>query len=157
MSIRANLKIIDAWCEDVKLAESQPVILYHHCDGYPEWTGPHLEAMLEQCRRVLKENNVDYWWDSERISALLVALSAGNLLPDRSLGAFAVPTWQPSAGIHEDIDYLWEIRLGKEQEATIACYKVTGFLDNGEPELQRVDWQAAVHRDQANISKAAKP
>ena len=109
------------------------VRLYHHSDGYPSFMRPKLKRFLPAVFAYLKEAGHPYWWDSERVAAVLIALSiedyeqplkpfstdrpnqyvSGSNGPYRTNGG--VPTFQPCFAEHCDIEYVWKVTLGPEQ------------------------------------------
>ena len=133
MSTRAHIEIIDRHDRTDKRCDSLVVRLYHHFDGYPQWMGPELERLITEAKRILKNL---YWWDSERVGALMVALSANEA------GYGSVPTFQPTCAWHADIDYLWRVYLGPDPwEYSIECYRVEGGDTPEEAKMTVVDWK----------------
>ena len=142
MSTRANIELYDAWDEQNEIAGRinwrKGGVLYHHCDGYPAWMGPELERKLKKAKEELVEAGHPYWWDSERVGALIVKLSGdeGELYKN-------VPAFQPCLDLHRDIDYLWRIYLGPGNgKYVIECFEVTWDWDREQiKELKQVDWR----------------
>lgn len=83
--------------------------LYHHHDGDPVHLGPKLEQSIEQAKKALQDAGKTYWWDSERIGALIISQSV-----DERSDYGAVPFFQPCCSKHKDINYLWRVYLGPE-------------------------------------------
>ena len=142
MSTRANIELYDGWEESNSLGKStiwkKGALLYHHCDGYPSWMGPELERKLKEAEEELKEAGYPYWWDGERVGALIVKLSANGDELHRG-----IPAFQPCLDLHGDIDYLWRVFLGpKEGKYEIECLSVTHDWEKDQIEhLERVDWR----------------
>ncbi len=130
MSTRANIELYDG--------VHRGVMLYHHCDGYPSWMGPELERKLKQAQAGLDEAGYPYWWDSERVGALIVKLSANESDLHKN-----VPTFQPCLNQHGDIEYLWRVYLGPGNgEYEIQCFRVSWDWEKGAiKRLDKVDWK----------------
>jgi len=145
VSTRANIELYDGWEEEKEIGKrmtwKKGVILYHHCDGYPSWMGPELESRLEAARKELKKAGHPYWWDSERVGALIVKLSANAGRLHRN-----VPTFQPCLDLHGDIEYLWRVFLGpKDGESEIRCFSVTWDWEKDQIKcLKEVDWRKEI-------------
>ena len=125
MSTRCNIEIYD------RLDEENPrAILYHHADGYPDFMQGKLERFMEAAYEYLKEAGYPYWWDAERVAAVLIALSIedyeeplkpfstdrGNQFESKNANAKyridgGVPVFQPCLQLHGDIAYIWKVRL----------------------------------------------
>lgn len=95
MSTRCNIIIQDF---------SDRIILYHHCDGYPEGVGADLKRYMSS----LKEWQITQY-GSWMIANQLVKNKAG--LEDE--------TYEISPRLHTDIDYCYVIDCEK---ATLKCY-----------------------------------
>ena len=130
MSTRANVEFY-TYYEDAKSTGKKPykgALLYHHSDGYPEWMGGRLIKALEDAKNQLAQAGHSYWWDSERVSAIIVAQDANS-----SEYRKGVPAFQPCSELHGDIEYLWRIYLGPTDGAyEIKCFKV------------EMDWNAKI-------------
>ena len=142
MSTRANIELYDGWKKENEIGKrtvwKKGVLLYHHCDGYPSWMGPELERKLKETEEELKKAGYPYWWDSERVGALIVKLSPSA---DELHGG--VPTFQPCLDLHGDIEYLWRIFLGPEDgEYEIQCFRVTWDWEKDEIKgLEELNWR----------------
>jgi len=109
MSTRANVEL--------QTTDGESVLLYHHWDGYPRWIVPEIERLLAIIAERLSEPGCLSWWDSERVGALMVYLSKRE--------ADLVPGFQPSSGIHGDIEYYYVVLLGPEFGwYQISCYEL---------------------------------
>src|ERR1051325_4043095 len=87
MSTRCHVELWDAWYENQlmpgvfptgtkgKLNTRLGVRLYHHSDGYPDFMRPKLKRFLPAVYEYLKEAGYPYWWDSERVGAVMILLS----------------------------------------------------------------------------------
>ena len=107
MSTRCNIQLFDKFNIDKPGA-----ILYHHYDGYPPFMKKKLERFLTKINKILCENNLHYWWDTERVSSLMVMLSANNYEnPSLPESLNQVPTFQPCQKLHSDIEYIWNVKL----------------------------------------------
>jgi len=143
MSTRANIELYDRWEEvgpiSQLIRESRGALLYHHCDGYPSWMGPELERLLEEAKAYLDKIDRSYWWDSERVGALMVLLSGG------SDSLYGVPDFQPCLELHGDVEYLWRIYLGLGDGAyEIECFRVFWDCRDQVERLEKVDWREEV-------------
>ena len=145
MATRANIELYDRW-EDVNPAgqpiteQRKGVLLYHHWDGHPCWMGPELERLLEEVKAYLDRIGRSYWWDSQRVGALMVLFSGDR---ESSCGT---PSFQPCVELHGDIEYLWRIYLGLgEGTYEIECYRVSWDCERDEVEhLEKVNWKEVV-------------
>lgn len=140
MSTRANIELYDNWKPNREGPNRwrRGVILYHHSDGYPKWMGPELEEKLEEAKEELDKAGYPYWWDSERVGALMVKLSA-----DESPLHKNVPTFQPCLEHHGDIEYLWRVFLGpKGGEYEIRCFEIAYDWESDQiKNLTEIDWR----------------
>jgi hypothetical protein len=99
MSTRANII--------VKERHGQ-ILLYHHCDGYPEGVGVELKTFLGRYK----------WWSAETIARGLVTMKdEWNSYP-----------YQPSICKHGDVEYVYVIDCEKK---TLTCYS-SGFGESFE-------------------------
>ena len=183
MSTRCSIEIIDTWTdEDGKTRENDPVLLYHHSDGYPSFMGPYLERMLKEAYQYLKDAGYSYWWDSERVSATMIVLSMMAYgIPERPKytkiaadlkrvanaprGEYVspkyfnggVPYFQPCGGHHGDIEYIWRITLdgANNGEFEIDCYRPAeeeGVTKRG----KKLDWRKEIEKEKAkNVAQSA--
>lgn len=135
MSTRANIELWDRWTYEDEPQERLGVRLYHHYDGYPSWMGPELVRMLGQVKDTLDAENRSYWWDSERVGALFVSLSADGGMPE----------FQPCYDLYGDIEFLWKIYLYGQGEYEIKCKAVKGFGNN--QRFVGIDWEAVIARE----------
>ena len=154
MSTRANIELYDGWWpnqgQNGMTLWKKVVVLYHHCDGYPSWMGPELERILKAARRELHRAGYPYWWDSERVGALMIKLSADS---DFYKG---VPRFNPCLDFHGDIDYLWRVFLGpydrrkpKVLKYEIQCFSITHDWEKDVIQHQEpVDWREEVKSQQ---------
>jgi hypothetical protein len=109
MSTRANIKIT---------AEGEkPLWFYRHSDGYPEGALPTLNLFMDWLRKGLIRDNIDQaagWlivighkeYAGERYGPALFA--PGD--PATGMG-WKVGAYEPTEGIHGDIEYLYTIDL----------------------------------------------
>lgn len=146
MATRSNIELYDGWKPDNgKTAWRQGAVLYHHWDGYPSWMGPRLEELLKQVKAALDQAGYPYWWDSDRVGALMVKLSA-----DEDEMKKGVPAFQTCFKHHADIEYLWRVFLGpKEGVYDIECFSIAYDWDKDIiKHLEKVDWRKEVERQQ---------
>lgn len=146
MSTRAHIELHDAWYKNqvmrgvdtpgldkTQVQSRLGLRLYHHSDGYPSFMRKKLKTFLTRTYEFLKEAGYPYWWDSERVGATLILLSAedyyeplipfstdrdtryvsGSDKPYRPDGG--VPVFQPCHEEHSDVEYVWKVVLGPEQ------------------------------------------
>ena len=71
MSTRCNVEIYDRWGDEYEIG----AMLYHHSDGYPEFMDDKLDRFLKATQDYLGEAGHPYWWDAERVAAVLITLS----------------------------------------------------------------------------------
>lgn len=121
--------------------DNRPVILYHHYDGNPDFQMAKLRSFLKSTYEALQENKTPYWWDPERVAAVMIKNSADNYTRwDRSetareeCGKGIVPSYQPCARLQCDIQYLYRVVLNRHNsgKATIYCYSVESILSDFE-------------------------
>lgn len=113
MSTRCNVIIKDAY--------STEIMFYRHSDGYPSGVAPTLGEFL----RLVKTNRLRD--NAEQSAGWLILLgyeeysegAYGNDLAKMrgntegtNMSGWKVGAYEPSAGIHGDIEYLYEIDLG---------------------------------------------
>lgn len=136
MSTRCNIEIYDDDCKE------PGAMLYHHSDGYGSFMRPKLKRFLKATYEKLKEAGYGYWWDAERVAAVMILLSAEDYekpmdpgshkatplfgQPDSAPGDFTkqrpnngVPVFQPCMRRHGDIAVVWKVRLKPDGEFTI--------------------------------------
>ena len=136
MSTRAHIELIDRHDHSDRRCNSLVVRLYHHFDGYPRWMGPELKCKVGEARRILEELRNPFWWDAERVGALLVALSTNQE------GYGPMPTFQPTCVWHADTDYLWCVYLGPDPwEYSIECFRIEEGETREEAKMTAVDWK----------------
>jgi hypothetical protein len=138
MSTRCHVAIHDLWDRtlDQAVKELKPdrkggILLYHHSDGYPQIQLPKIVDFLKEADRRQTERGYAYWWDSERVSAWMVTLSAGRyVVPELLTEAnfkrvckankankyngnlpMAYPVYQPSFCVHGDIEWMYDVFL----------------------------------------------
>ncbi|RDJ34983.1 MAG: hypothetical protein DWQ19_09115 [Crenarchaeota archaeon] len=114
MSTRCNIEIHDTF--NVLGGGEQEylgALLYHHSDGYPGFMDKKLHKFLKATYKYLEKAGHPYWWDSERVAAVMILLSTGDYeAPTQpALHSFDVPQFQPSLKLHDDIDYIWKVVL----------------------------------------------
>lgn len=95
MSTRCQVKVI---------SRGKEVMLYHHCDGYPEGVG--------YCLLKLLKKNEDGWRASELVTTMI---KNGN--------------FEITFGKHSDIEYYYELNFDKEQ---VLCMEVNNWGDTME-------------------------
>lgn len=139
MSTRCNVRIYDRYQTGPQgdTEERLGVVLYHHHDGYPTFMHGKLKRFLDQAYFYLKDAGYPYWWDSERVGAVLIALSIEDYeLPikpfttvrarDNARPYNGVPTFQPCVNLHGDIEYVWNVVLWGEKSYAITCHTPAG-------------------------------
>lgn len=153
MSTRAHIALYDQYDKEVPGA-----LLYHHSDGYPEFMEPYLERMLEAVSKFLERAGYSYWWDSERVAAVMVLLSSTCYeepsFPDEKRIASdpeqrykggvvefdfngGVPYCQPCTRMHGDVEFLWKVKLLPEGKFEIEYEEVAGRCEEVELEWAR--------------------
>jgi hypothetical protein len=180
MSTRCCIEIYDG-DYDLEDAEKlgKPVILYHHSDGYPKFQLPKLVAFLGESYSRLSQLGYSYWWDSDRVSAMLVLLSANqydapnflgeadfkkatrrntNGLPIQELTKlpYGYPQYQPTGALHGDIEFLYRVSLLRKAGIDLspeANYKITCYC--GTDKVGKFEGNAKKLRTAA-VAKAAK-
>lgn len=111
MSTRANIIIKDKYSK---------LYFYRHSDGYPEVTMESLKGFCDMYHNQLR-NNVS------QSSGWLILLGAveygfkGELKSDDKFSGWKVGAYEPTSGIHGDIEYLYVIDLEKE---SLSCYQI---------------------------------
>ncbi|MFA6043424.1 MAG: hypothetical protein WC718_00445 [Phycisphaerales bacterium] len=112
MSTRANIIITDD--------NGGELIFYRHCDGYPLHCGAMLEKFLGWVRGGKIRDNVG---QASGWLVLLGAMEYGTLPPQscdpEQWESVTPPDWkagafEPTTGIHGDIDYLYVVDLDAE-------------------------------------------
>jgi len=136
MSTRCNIEIYTG--PDVN---DHPVILYHHSDGYPSAQLPKLDAYLKGAFDRLSRLGYPYWWDSERVAAMMIFLSANTYSEPALLNEeqfteacdkttwqkpLGYPHYQPCARLHGDIEFLYRVHLLHDGRFRIDCYREDG-------------------------------
>ena len=142
MATRANIELYDSVKHNERfITWHKGAMLYHHHDGYPAWMGPELTQKLASVKAILGKQGRSYWWDSERVGALIVALSADT--------ADSVPRFQPCLRHHGDIDYIWRIFLGPEAgQYTMRCLEMGRDWDHDVvDQLTPIDWQKEAEQE----------
>lgn len=141
MSTRANIVIMD---------EDDTLWFYRHSDGYPDGALPTLKIFLQWVADGKIRNNVSQasgWLimiGAQEYNKQPVKTASGHdwveketLLepaPDPFLG-WKVGAYEPTSGIHGDIDYLYEVDLVKEEIRVFECEYVKG--KDGIPEARK--------------------
>jgi hypothetical protein len=142
MSTRSTVRIFDQWDEELmaKGEEVTPILLYHHSDGYPTFMARKVHRFMKKAYTYLKHAGFPYWWDTERVAAVLIALSLddyekpidpadstkkfrGSFLGTRKRHAVyeeyrpkgGVPEFVPCAALHGDLEYVYDVYLSREQ------------------------------------------
>lgn len=82
MSTRCNIEIYD-----YDLPDTHNALLYHHSDGYPEFMRGKLERFLKAAYKKLKDIGREYWWDAERVAAVMLLLSVEDYREPMEPGA----------------------------------------------------------------------
>lgn len=91
MSTRAHIRIIEG---------DGQILLYHHCDGYPEGVGSELKQFLKKYK---------YGWYAESIAKGLVTMkNEWNDFP-----------YEPAICLHGDEEYIYVIECDKQE---LTCY-----------------------------------
>ena len=143
MSTRCNIEIYD-----FDIPDRAGVMLYHHYDGHPSFMFGKLKRFLNATYKYLKESENPEWWDSERVGAVLIALSIedystplkpfstnrpnkydynGKIVQDEYRPNGGVPVFQPCLERHGDIDYIYRVDLKEEQgKFTIKVFDSSG-------------------------------
>lgn len=151
MSTRANIVIKETYSYDGK-DQTSKLFFYRHSDGYPEGTMPTLNIFLKW----LKESKIRT--DVQQGSGWLILLGAieYNTIPEyktvkekgyggseyeyTDLSTIAAPkdwkvgAYEPTTGIHGDIEYLYVIDLGLKE---VKCYQ--DWTEDGEGKGTPVD------------------
>lgn len=129
MSTRCQIEIYDD--------DTPEVMLHHHSDGYPEFMLKKLNTFLEASYQYLSLIGKHYWWDAERVGAVMIMLSIEDyripLLPfcstDRDniniRANYRFPAFQPSLNYHCDIEYLWKVYIKENGKYEIKCFEVS--------------------------------
>jgi len=127
------------------------VLLYHHMDGYPEAMLPALRRFLIHAHSLVTEGPC-YWWDCERVAAIIVGASVGKYMhpdynPDNNETArewggrkngtgWGVPRFQPCCLPHDDIEYLYLVELrGTARGGVIPHAVITAYLVECEEDI----------------------
>jgi hypothetical protein len=137
MSTRCNVEIYDGFNR-----ESPGAMLYHHSDGYPSFMAGKLDRFLKAAYEYLTDSGYSYWWDSERVAAVLIALSIEDYTnplkpfstdrvnrydtqnPSKEYRTDGgVPVFQPCLRLHGDIEYVWRVYLTGSGEFTVKCFR----------------------------------
>ncbi len=111
MSTRANIIIKD---------KHSKLYFYRHSDGYPEVTMESLKGFCGMYHNQLR-NNVS------QSSGWLILLGAveygfkGEIQNNDKFSGWKVGAYEPTTGIHGDIEYLYVIDLEKE---SLSCYQI---------------------------------
>ena len=103
MITRANIIIKD---------EDDHLFFYKHSDGYPEGTMPTLVNFINRVKEGEIRNNVC------QAAGWLIVIGHEDykeFQPDCGVGAWRVGDYEPTTGIHGDIEYLYIIDLQKEK------------------------------------------
>lgn len=100
MSTRCNVTLTDK--------QGCKAMLYKHHDGSPETMMPELASRLSAAHRRLSDKS--YFVDSEKISAVMVALST-----DES----GVPDYHPCLTQHDDIEFRYDVHLADDDTCQI--------------------------------------
>lgn len=108
MSTRANVKITDSFGDELWF--------YKHSDGYPESTMPTLEKFLAKVKSGKIRDNA-----MQASGWLVVMGNEEHKEIDPQLMSWKVGAYEPTTGIHGDIEYLYHIDLEKK---TITVHNV---------------------------------
>jgi len=105
MSTRANVIIKDGYNQ---------LFFYRHSDGYPEGTMPTLNEFLELVKSGKIRKNVS------QASGHLILIGHKEYFGDTGLLSHDAFNWkvgayEPTTGIHGDINYLYIVDLEKEE------------------------------------------
>lgn len=112
-------------------------LLYHHSDGYPSFMEKKLKAFLDKAYEYLTEKGYPYWWDPERVGALLILFSVEDYTtpilpystnrPDKWSDGVkdyrvnsGIPIFQPSIQYHGDIEFVWKVVLKRDGKYEIS-------------------------------------
>lgn len=151
MSTRANIVIKDG---------EEKLFFYRHSDGYPEGTMPTLNIFMDWLKSGKIRNNIsqgpgwlivlgameyahipEYKCEKREIwpgyTKKETELSSIQQPEDWKVGAY-----EPTTGIHGDIEYLYVIDIDKKE---IACFE--DWTDEGEGKGTPVDLSKAVKAD----------
>lgn len=91
-------------------------VLYHADSGQPETFQPKLRKLLDQAQADLQRAGLKYWFNSLRIAAMLVKLSAE--------GKHGIPALYPCLKMVKTCGYLYRVYLGPDQSVALTCYTV---------------------------------
>ena len=117
MSTRANIIVIGQ--------DGQRRQYYHHTDGYPEWMGNMLANFF--FTSYLCTDN-----DKARENFFLDLLDKEGRFESEAVG-----------NLHGDIEYLWLVKLGKEDHDNVISYEPLKFgWDSDDAEVDGLDWLA---------------
>jgi len=125
MSTRANVIIKDS---------RSKLYFYRHSDGYPEGTLPTLNRFLDLVKEGKIRDNVsqaagwliiiganeykgyqiDYKEQTKNGEEKIINKKFGDLIPAEPLTGWKVGAYEPTTGIHGDIEYLYTVDLEKE-------------------------------------------
>jgi hypothetical protein len=165
MSTRCHIELHDKYND----AEQIGVRLYHHSDGYPSFMGEKLNKFLPAAYEFLKEAGHPYWWDSERVGAVLIALSMEDyyepLKPfstDRANGYTpgnrgvhrpdgGVPVFQPCLEEHDDVVYIYKVVLDSETEGKYQIFVKYLHDENDFQPLSEVLEAIKQERNESNV------
>jgi len=146
MSTRANIIIKETYSyndsENKKVTVSNKLFFYRHSDGYPDGTMPTLNIFMDWLKKGKIRN------DLSQAAGWLIVLGAmeynhipefelekptaygsqyGNVETIKEPKDWKVGAYEPTTGIHGDIEFLYVIELDKK---TITCYD--SWNDKGE-------------------------
>ena len=96
MSTRCNVIVKDAYGH---------LVFYRHCDGYPEGVKDTLLTFMERVENGVYRDNV------EQSAGWLVVLGYEEYKDIRDFDSWEVGAYEPSVGIHGDIEYLYVLDL----------------------------------------------
>lgn len=118
MSTRANVIITGSYGDEL--------IFYRHSDGYPSGTLPTLEKFLDYLKEGKIRDNV------VQSSGWLVMLGndeyGAGAAPSGEIFGWKVGAYEPTVGIHGDIEYLYVIDL---EAKTISIDGEDGYRYSG--------------------------
>lgn len=102
MSTRCNIII--------KEKDEQPLIIYHHFDGYPEGVGAELKSVI-----------------ADKIESICGCTGNKTFILSRILYDFSTQ-YEETDNIHGDIEYLYVLDI-KDDGVLYKCYEVPIFTD----------------------------
>ena len=105
MGTRCNIKITDYYGGELWF--------YRHSDGYPECVLPSLEPLMDGLRAGLLRDNVGQFGGWLIVIGNKEYNRTRGLPTKRGFSTWKCGAYEPTTGLHDDIDYLYHIDLHK--------------------------------------------